>query len=40
MQVATSALDYYAEFFGVEYDFPKMDLVALPDFAIGGKFKI
>ncbi len=35
LKVATRALDYYAEFFGVEYSLPKMDLIAIADFAIG-----
>ena len=34
-QVATEALDYYREFFGLGYSLPKMDLIAIPDFAIG-----
>ena len=34
-QVAIKALDYYKSFFGVGYTLPKMDLIAIPDFAIG-----
>jgi aminopeptidase N len=33
--VATKALQFFKEFFGVAYTLPKMDLVAVPDFYIG-----
>lgn len=29
------ALEYYSDFFGVSYPLPKIDLIALEDFAIG-----
>ncbi|TRY69055.1 hypothetical protein TCAL_04130 [Tigriopus californicus] len=35
LEVAVKALRYYKEFFGVPYRLPKMDLIALSDFAIG-----
>jgi len=35
LDVATGALNFYQEFFGVDYPLPKMDLVAVPDFYIG-----
>ena len=35
LEVAKGALAFYTEFFGVEYKLPKMDLIALADFAIG-----
>lgn len=35
LQVATDALDWYENYFGVPYPLPKCDHVALPDFAAG-----
>jgi len=35
LDVAASSLDYYAEFFGVTYPLPKMDLLSVADFPIG-----
>lgn len=32
---AVKILDYYENFFGVEYPLPKQDLIAIPDFAAG-----
>ena len=28
-------MEFYRDFFGVKYELPKMDLIALADFAIG-----
>ena len=33
--VATRSLDFYAGYFGVQYPLPKMDLIAISDFAAG-----
>ena len=33
--MAVGALEYYSDFFGVTYPLPKVDLIALEDFAIG-----
>ena len=35
LEVAVKALEYYRNFFGVAYKLPKMDMLALADFAIG-----
>jgi hypothetical protein len=35
LEVATKTLAYFAEYFGEPYPLPKMDLVAVPDFAAG-----
>ena len=35
LRVATRALVYYSELFGIPYPLPKMDLIAIPDFAAG-----
>eukprot|EP00095_Tigriopus_kingsejongensis_P003214 snap_masked-scaffold699_size109694-processed-gene-0.3 protein:Tk03214 transcript:snap_masked-scaffold699_size109694-processed-gene-0.3-mRNA-1 annotation:"GE21157" len=35
LEVAVKALRYYKEFFGIPYQLPKMDLIALADFPIG-----
>jgi puromycin-sensitive aminopeptidase len=35
LYVAAKVLPYYKEYFGVEYPLPKMDLVAVADFAAG-----
>ena len=35
LKMAIGALDFYTEFFGVDYKLPKMDLIALADFPIG-----
>jgi puromycin-sensitive aminopeptidase len=32
LSVATRALSYYTDFFGIAYPLPKMDLIAIPDF--------
>jgi len=35
LEVASTALDIYADFFRVDYPLPKMDLISFADFAIG-----
>jgi len=35
LEVATKTLTFFAEYFGEPYPLPKMDLVAVPDFAAG-----
>ncbi|EME30031.1 Puromycin-sensitive aminopeptidase [Galdieria sulphuraria] len=35
LQVAVKTLTFFAEFFDIAYPLPKMDLVAIPDFAAG-----
>eukprot|EP00457_Paulinella_chromatophora_P001300 gb/GEZN01001302.1/.p1 GENE.gb/GEZN01001302.1/~~gb/GEZN01001302.1/.p1 ORF type:complete len:951 (+),score=165.81 gb/GEZN01001302.1/:19-2871(+) len=35
LQVATRALDFYNQWFGIPYPLPKVDLLAIPDFAAG-----
>ena len=35
MQVAVKTLPFYKEYFGIPYPLPKMDLIAIADFACG-----
>jgi len=35
LEVATKTLPYYEEYFGIDYPLPKIDLLAIPDFAAG-----
>lgn len=35
LSVATQSLDIYDDFFGVPYPLPKLDMVAIPEFAMG-----
>lgn len=35
LKVALHALPYFGEWFGISYELPKLDMVALPDFAAG-----
>ncbi|KAG9511390.1 Puromycin-sensitive aminopeptidase, partial [Fragariocoptes setiger] len=35
LEVAVKSLPYYEDYFGIEYPLPKMDLIAIPDFAAG-----
>lgn len=35
LNVATQALEYYAQMFGVQYPMTKLDMVAIPDFDAG-----
>ncbi|KAI0989893.1 hypothetical protein GJ496_006551 [Pomphorhynchus laevis] len=35
LEVASKVLPYYAEYFDIKYPLPKVDLVAVPDFAAG-----
>lgn len=35
LDTAVKALDFYNQYFGVSYPLPKMDLLAIPDFAAG-----
>ncbi|KAJ7560287.1 hypothetical protein O6H91_04G121900 [Diphasiastrum complanatum] len=35
LEVATRVLPFYAEYFGTTYPLPKLDMVAVPDFAAG-----
>ena len=35
LDVTTKVLPFYKEYFGVEYPLPKIDLVAITDFASG-----
>uniref|UniRef100_A0A7S2QD15 Aminopeptidase n=1 Tax=Zooxanthella nutricula TaxID=1333877 RepID=A0A7S2QD15_9DINO len=35
LNVATKSLDIYDDFFGVPYPLPKLDMVAIPEFAMG-----
>ncbi|XP_066588195.1 puromycin-sensitive aminopeptidase [Prorops nasuta] len=35
LEVATKILPYYKEYFGIAYPLPKMDLIAVADFAMG-----
>jgi aminopeptidase N len=35
VQVAADSLDFYEEWFGIQYPLPKLDSVAVPDFAAG-----
>jgi len=35
LKVATGALDFYDHYFGIKYPLPKVDLLAIPDFAAG-----
>ena len=38
--VASNVIPFYNEYFDIEYPLPKADLVAIPDFAIGGLFHV
>mmetsp|Transcript_43262 Transcript_43262/g.50656 ORF Transcript_43262/g.50656 Transcript_43262/m.50656 type:complete len:127 (-) Transcript_43262:170-550(-) len=35
LECATKSLDLYDEFFGIKYPLPKLDMVAIPEFAMG-----
>lgn len=35
LEVAAKSLDFYDDFFGEKYPLPKMDMVAIPEFAMG-----
>lgn len=35
LEVAVKTLPFYDEYFGIPYPLPKMDLLAIPDFAAG-----
>jgi len=35
LKVASRAVSFYRDFFGIGYPLPKMDMVAIPDFAMG-----
>ncbi len=35
LRMARSALPFYTEVFGIGYPLPKLDLIAIPDFAMG-----
>lgn len=35
LEVASNALTFYNQFFGIEFPLPKVDLLAIPDFAAG-----
>lgn len=35
LQVGVKALEFYQDYFGIAYPLPKMDMVAIPDFAAG-----
>lgn len=36
LNMGVKTLDYFTEFFGIEYPLPKCDMVAIPDFSMGG----
>ena len=35
VQLAVKTLPFYSDYFGSPYPLPKMDLIAIPDFAAG-----
>ena len=35
MKCGIRALDFYNEYFGIPYPLPKLDMLAVPDFALG-----
>ena len=35
LQVAQRTLPFYKDYFNISYPLPKMDLIAIPDFAAG-----
>jgi puromycin-sensitive aminopeptidase len=35
LEVATRAIEWYNDWFGIVYPLPKCDLIAIPDFAMG-----
>ncbi|VDL58369.1 unnamed protein product [Hymenolepis diminuta] len=35
LKMAKTAIPFFTEIFGAEYPLPKLDLVAIPDFAMG-----
>lgn len=38
LELATRAIEWYNEWFGIDYPLPKCDLIAIPDFAMGTYF--
>ena len=39
LQVSVKTLPFYTDYFNVPYPLPKIDLIAIPDFAAGSKFQ-
>ena len=39
LELATRAIDWYNEWFGLVYPLPKCDLIGIPDFSMGGTFQ-
>jgi puromycin-sensitive aminopeptidase len=35
LKVGTETLSFFTEYFGIPYPLPKLDMVAIPDFAAG-----
>lgn len=35
LEVCEKVLDFFEEYFGIDYPLPKMDMLAIPDFAAG-----
>jgi len=40
MASTVKVLDYFSEYFDIPYPLPKMDMIAIPDFAAGMHFHL
>lgn len=40
LSIGPKILKFYEEFFDIQYPLPKVDMISLPDFTAGGKFRV